>query len=88
MKCSERYGLCLMTCDRCRFEGCTLPGLGLETDAERPCGEGCHNEHRRTGQTRAPDGCAMCLDCGVRVEPRLWADCRPWARGTEPPPPW
>ena len=59
-----------MTCDRCRFEGCTLPGLGLETDAERPCGEGC--EHRNTGPT-LPDGCAMCLDCGVRVQPRLWA---------------
>ena len=42
-----------MTCDRCRFEGCTLPGMGLETDSARPCGEGC--EHRRTGPT-IPDG--------------------------------
>ena len=31
---------------------------------------GC--EHRNTGPT-LPDGCAMCLDCGVRVQPRLWA---------------
>ena len=33
-------GDAVLKCDRCRFEGCTLPGLGLETGAERPCGEG------------------------------------------------
>ena len=54
-----------MECDRCRFEGCTLPGLGLDTDAERPCGEG------DTSHSHA------CVCCG-KVHLCAWpsSDCR------------
>ena len=60
-----RRGRYIRRCPECRG---AMRSARMVRDCRRG---GCR--HRRTGPT-LPDGCAMCLDCGARVEPRLWSD--------------